>query len=205
MPSRADRTSGEIDWPAWADRTPPAERHRTSKYSVTQHQATKRLESELLDRVDADDWRLSTAAAHRKDDGLPYADANPDDPGVVVRWTKDGEQYAVACDEYTDLRDNVRTIGLYIEEKRKMSNRPVRTGRDEFSTARLPSGEDDDAIVATSRPPHEVLGVAPDASDADVKEAFRERVKEVHPDHTDREGEDEEFHRVKKAKEAMLG
>lgn len=85
-----------------------------------------------------------------------------------------------------------------------MSNRPVHTGRDEFSTARLPSGDEDDAIVATQPPPHEVLDVAPDASRADVKAAFRERVKNVHPDHNDHEDEDEEFYRVKTAKEAML-
>ena len=105
---------------------------------------------------------------------------------MVVRWSKDGEQFCVACDRYDDLRDNVRTIGLYVEEKRKMSNRPVRTGQDEFATARLPPGEDEEAIVATGetvQEPHEVLGVTPDAPDPVVKGAFRELVKDAHGDH----------------------
>ena len=136
------------------------------------------------------DWRLSTAAPHRKRDGLPYADSNPDDPGVVVRWSKGGKQYCVACDHYDDLRDNIRTLGLYIEEKRKMSNRPVHTGQDEFATARLPSGdESDDVIVAGSPEPEldvetaaDLLGVAPDAHDRVINAAFQETVKDGHPD-----------------------
>jgi len=75
--TQTDRTAGEADWPAWADRTPPGERTQTAKYSLTQHQAIKRLETELEDRLGVDDWRLSTAAPHRKRDGMPYADANP--------------------------------------------------------------------------------------------------------------------------------
>jgi len=67
-----------------------------------------------------------------------------------------------------------------------MSNRPVKTGQDEFATARLPPGGDEDAIVASGRieqEPHEVLGVTPDAPEAAVKGAFRELVKDAHGDH----------------------
>lgn len=197
--STTDRTAGDIDWPHWADRTEGHLRERTSKFSVTLHQSLKDIETELEDRLGVDDWRLSTAAPHRKRDGLPYADSNPDDPGVVVRWSMDGEQYCVAADQYTDLRDNARAIGLYIEEKRKMGNRPVHTGQDEFATARLPSA-DDDAIVARE-PPHEVLDVAPDAPDGVVKAAFRELAKHKH---ADQGGSTEEMIRLQEAKEAML-
>ncbi|MFP4218435.1 MAG: DnaJ domain-containing protein [Salinarchaeum sp.] len=163
------------------------------------HDALSDIEYELLERVDADDVRVSTAAPHRKKDGRPYADANPDDPSVVVRWTKDGDQYAVACDRYTDWRDNARAIGLYIREKRKMASRPVVTGQDVFATARLPSG-DEDAVVGRE-PPHEVLGVSPDAPEAVVKEAARSLKAEHHPD---RGGDEDQFKRVVAAEEAML-
>ncbi|CCQ34286.1 heat shock protein DnaJ domain protein [Halorhabdus tiamatea SARL4B] len=197
--STTDCTAGEIDWPAGFERTDPADRVRTSKFSVTFHDAISELEDELLERVDADDVRISTAAPHRKSDGRPYADANPDEPSVVVRWTKDGDQYAVACDHYTDWRDNARAIGLYVREKRKMASRPVVTGQDEFATARLPSGDED--AIAGQKPPNEVLGVEPDADPATVREAFRERAKETHADVG---GSSEAFKRVKRAKEAML-
>jgi hypothetical protein len=203
--SRADRTAGDIDWPSWAERTAPAQRERTAKFSVTLAQAIGDIETELEDRLGVDDWRLSTAAPHRKKDGRPYADANPDDPGAVVRWSMDGEQYCVAADHYTGLRDNVRAIGLYIEEKRKMGNRPVHTGQDEFATARLPPGdEDDEVIVAGSGPteaPHEVLDVDPDAPAEVVKAAFRTKAKHAHPDQG---GSRTEWQQLQNAREAML-
>lgn len=198
MTSPTDRTAGEIDWPPAFERTPAADRERTSKFSVTFHEAVKSIETQL-GRLGVDDWRLSTAAPHRKKDGMPYANANPDDPSVVVRWTMDGEQYAVACDRYTDWRDNARAVALYIEEKRKMSDRPVTTGQSEFATARLPSG--DDTAEAAAPPAHEVLGVDSDADEREVRDAYRERLKEAHPDHG---GSPAEFTQVKDAKEAML-
>jgi len=203
MPSKTDRTAGEVDWPPHLDRTPPRERERTSKFGVTFHEALGDIETELLDRVGADDWRVSTAAPQRKTDGKPYADSNPDDPGVVVRWSKDGQQYAVAADRYTDWRDNARAIGLYIREKRKMSNRPVHTGRDEFATAALPSGDEDAIVVADGarQAPHEVLGVAPDAAPAVIRGAARQLKKEHHPDTG---GERERFQAVVDAAEALL-
>lgn len=197
--SAVDRTDGEIDWPAQFERTPAAERQRTSKFSVTFNEAIEDIQAELLDRVGAQDWRISTAAAHRKDDGMPYANANPTDPGVVVRWTKDGKQYAVACDHYTDWRDNARAIGLYIREKRKMSNRPVVTGHDEFATARLPPGNEE--AIVSEVPPHEVLEVNGDASPAVIKAAAREKIKEHHPD---RGGDPRMLQRVKSARDELL-
>lgn len=197
--SARDRTAGEIDWPSAFERTPPAERTRTHKFSVTFHEAVKDIQEELLSRVGAQDWRLSTAAPHRKDDGMPYANASPDDPGVVVRWSKDGQQYAVACDEYTDWRDNARAIGLYIREKRKMSNRPIVTGFDEFATAQLPPG-DEDAIVAEV-PPHEVLGIDRDSPERIIRVAAQEKIKEHHPDHG---GDPRMLKRVKNARDELL-
>jgi hypothetical protein len=196
--SPTDRTAGEVDWPAAFERTPPGDRARTSKFSVTFHEAVKSIQTQL-DRLGVDDWRLSTAAPHRKKDGMPYANANPDDPGVVVRWSMDGDQFAVACDHYTDWRDNARSIALYIEEKRKMSDRPVTTGQSEFATARLPSGDED--ATAAEPPAHAVLGVDRDATDAEVRDAYRDRLTDVHPDHG---GSEEQFKRVKNAKEAIL-
>lgn len=204
MTSRTDRTAGAVDWPEQLERTPARERTRTSKFSVTFHDAIGDIQQELLDRVGADDWRLSTAAAHRKRDGMPYADANPDDPAIVVRWTKDGNQYAVACDHYTGWRDNARAIGLYIREKRKMSNRPVTTGQSEFATARLPPG-DEDATAATNGhsadAPHEVLGVSPDADEAAIRGAARQLKKKHHPDQG---GDTEIFKQVVEAAAEML-
>ena len=122
-------------------------------------------------------------------------------------FRSDGQQYAVACDHYTDWRDNARAIGLYIEEKRKMSDRPVTTGQSEFATARLPSGdEDNDAIAVGACEPTldreaaaDLLGIAPDAPERVVETAYQERVKAAHPDH----GGDGNVDRVREARDRL--
>jgi hypothetical protein len=189
----------QIDWPADFERTPTRERTKNRNYEVDLQQAIEDLDAEL-DRLGVDDWRLSTAMDHQsRNPNYPYANQpEPDDPGVVCRWSMDGDQFAVACDAYSRVRDNCRTVGLYVREKRKMSNRPVTTGETEFANARLPSGEED--AVAPDPPPHEVLEVAPDAPEAVVEGAYR--AKETHPDKP--EGSEEAFQRVQRAKEAML-
>lgn len=49
--------------------------------------------------------------------------------------------------------------------------------------------------------PFEVLGVAPDADDAEIERAYRERVKDAHPDHG---GTRREFQRVRRAYETIV-
>lgn len=187
-----------VGWPVqFGDRTSAGQRSKNRKYEVTLSTAFDDLEGEL-DRLGVDDYRYSFDAQQRQRDGRPYSRASPDDPAFVLRWTKQGEQYAVGCDAYSRLRDNVRTVGLYVREKRMMEKRDVRTGETEFSNLRLPSG---DEAVAGEAPPHVVLGVEPDADSETVREAFRERAKEAH---ADTGGSTEEFIRVKEAKEAML-
>jgi len=192
---------GSLDWPPSFERMPPSERSKNRSYEVTLSKAIEDLDTELQ-RLDVDDWRLSTAMDHQsRNPNYPYANQpEPNDPGVVCRWSMGGNQYAVACDAHTRVRDNLRTVGLYIREKRKMEQRPVTTGETEFANARLPSGEEE--VVVASVPPHEVLGVSPDAPPAVVKGAYRELLKERHPDHG---GSPDEFRRLQNAKEAMLG
>jgi hypothetical protein len=186
-----------LDWPETFDRTENPE--RTSKFTVSLAKCFNDLES-TLEKIGADEYRYSFDAPSRDKDGRPYARAKPDDPGFVVRWTLDGDDFAVACDQYDRLRDNVRTVGLYLDEKRKMNGRPVTTGESEFANARLPSADDD--AIATMPPAHEVLGVAPDASRDVIEAAARARKGETHPDVHG--GNRESFERVKRAEDRLL-
>jgi hypothetical protein len=184
------------------DRTPSADRKRTAKFKKGLGATSRELGREM-DRIGVDDWRLSCDAPTKKDQpNTLYKDAERyvDDPAVVVRWSKDGQQYAVACDRYTELRDNLRAILLYIREKRKMQGRPVKTGFDEFATARLPPGNPDREKV-TRRAPHEVLEVAPDASPDVVKAAARRKLANAHPDSG---GDGDEYKEIARARDQLL-
>jgi len=190
-----------IDWPAGFERTNERRRTSGSKFQASLADTTREIEAEM-DRMGVDNFRASTGSggAYTKSNGLPKHNANPDDPGFVLRWSKDGEQFAVACDKYRRLRDNCRAVYLWVHETRMRGNRPVQTGEDEFAAARLPSGEED--AVVGEEPPHEVLGVDSGADRDAVEKAYRERVKETHPDKPD--GDEAAFRRVQKAREAML-
>ena len=188
----------EMDWPTGFDRTPESERTRNRQFQASIADTTEALETEL-DRLDPDDWRAEIGNQHTKSNGLPLHNANPDDPGFVLRWRKDDEEFAVACDAYSRLRDNLRTVYLWIHETRMRNQRPVVTGEDEFAAARLPSGDED--AIATDPAPHEVLEVAPDADPEVVKAAAKRLKAQTHPDAG---GSEETFKRVVKAEEALL-
>ena len=199
-----DRAADSLDWPAeLGERTHQDMRVSTTKFSVSPARAIDAIEAQL-ESMGADDWRISTGAPHRKSDGRPYANANPDEPGVVVRWFDDDDRFAVGCDYYDDWRDNIRAVGLYLEEKRKMVDRPIATVENEFAVAQLPAGDDDDGIgdVTLDRPAHEVIGVQPDAPQAVIDAAVQERKKDAHPDQG---GSQRELKRVLQAEAELNG
>jgi hypothetical protein len=188
-----------LDWPPAFERTEPRERSPIRKFSATVSETTEALAAEMR-RLDPTEWRVSTGSGgrHTKTNGLPNASANPDDPGVVLRWSDDGEQFAVGCDASPRLRDNLRTVYLWVRETRLRGDRPVVTGSTEFAAARLPAGDD---AEPAGPPPHEVLGVDPDAPAAVVEAAARALITETHPDQG---GSATELQRVKRARDRLL-
>lgn len=152
--------------------------------------------------MDVDEWRVETGSggSHTKQNGLPKASANPDDPSVVLRWTMDVDPFAVGCDTYTSLRDNCREILLWLNETRMRDQREVATGRSGYAAAALPSG-DDVVVAGVEESAHEVLGIAPDADEERIRSTARAQKAASHPDTG---GSSAEFKRVVEAEEAML-
>lgn len=189
-----------LDWPTGWDRTPAHERERTSKFSASRGDTTEALATEM-ERMDVDRWRAETGSgsSHTKSNGLPKYSANPDGPGFVLRWTKEGRDHAIACDHYASLDANLRCVYLWVKDTRITGERPVRTGSDQFAAAQLPAGDED--AITTRPPPHEVLGIGPDAPESVVQAAYREKVKEAHPDQG---GSQREMKLVQWAREQML-
>lgn len=189
-----------LDWPEAFERTPESDRR---SYPHGFQQSRRAAFDSILDELDKMDGvrnlQVKTAAPHTANNPhQPYKDRDPDDPGVVVYFERDGQQFAVPCDRWDNLRDNARAIALYLDAKRALDRYGVETVRSEFDTQALP--EPDDAVAADP-PPHEVLDVAPDAPEAIVQGAFRAKVNEVHPD---KGGSQEAFERVQRAREALL-
>ena len=191
-----------IDWPPEFERTPPEDREAyPGGFQVTRSRAFQNILDELARWDGVTDVQLDSGAEHQKrNPNKPYARASFDDPGVVVRFNKDGEDMAAACDRWDSPRDNAQDLYKYLNETRMQEQRGTVTAQSEYEKLRLPSGDDD--VTAAEPPAHAVLGVDRDASDGEIKRAYRERMKETHPDHG---GTEEQFKRVKRAKEALLG
>lgn len=195
-----------IEWPEGFDRTPPSERRPyPGGFEVTRTRAFDSILEEC-EKMDVVNVEVQTAAPHTaKHPHRPYKDRDPEDPGVVVYFDREGQRYAVPCDRWDNLRDNARAIALYLDSKRAIERYGVATVDTEMSTQALPSGDDEEAIVVAEgevQAPHEVLGVAEDAPEAVIRGAARQLKAEYHPD---RGGDEAEFRRVVDAEQQLLG
>lgn len=190
-----------LDWPEGFPRTDPADRERyPGGFRVSRRVAFQNVLNELK-TWDVTDVQLDSGMKHlKRDPNKPYADASFDDPGVVVRFTKDGEQMAAACDRWDNPRDNAKDLAKYLNETRMQEQRGTVTAQSEYEKLRLPSG--DDTTLVDGRQPHAVLGVSRNASEAEIRRAFREKIKQAHPDTGD--GNGERVQTLKEAKDALL-
>ena len=180
-----------LDWPVWADPTPPDQREHTNKFDTGQRQTERELQREM-ERMEVSTYHLGKSTGRG---GFP---------GVVARWQTDGREYAVCCDHYHSRSDNLRAIYLWVNETRLAGDRPVTTGQDQMAAAALPGETASGAAVAAPDPerePHEILEVAPGASETVVTAAYRQKAKELH---SDQGGSTDAMKRLNAAKEAML-
>jgi len=185
-----------LNWPDGIERTPAREREAGTKFSTGYQETRGDLKDELR-RMNANQYRVDSVSG------------NGDDPGIVLRWKKDGADYAVACDYYKTKTANLRCIYLWINETRMREQRPANTAQDSFAAAKLPPGDGSGDSSATtvgdgslSVPPHEVLGVREDASETVVKASARKLKSKYHPDGDS--PDKEQFIRVKRAEKVIL-
>lgn len=155
---------------------------------VTRVQAMKRLQAEV-ERLGGVYPLISSNLELRKD-GEPRLDrAEPGDPGVSVYFSMDGQPYAMACDTFDSLAQNVAAIAGHIEATRRITRYGVATAAETlqaFSALPPPSA----AGQPVKRSWRAVLGFSahfPDgltASEARnvLSDRYRERAKLAHAD-----------------------
>lgn len=177
-----------LDWPSHIERTPSDQRKGRGPFDVNFSRTRSELSDEM-DKLGAEQWRLDTVTG------------SAGDPGVVLRWVKDGNQYVAANDKWSTKKANLRDLYLWVNETRMRNDRGVRTGRDNFAAARLPAG-DEPASTGPMAPSKaaDILGVPVDADEEAVQTAWRERMGEEHPDAG---GEDAKM--VNRARDVLRG
>lgn len=106
--------------------------------------------------------------------GRPRADRRaPDDPGVCLYFTLDGNPHAMACDAYSSVQQNLAAIAGHIEATRRIARYGVATAAESLR-----------AFVALpqAKTCWEVLGLPSGASTAEIDAAFRRLARDAHPD-----------------------
>lgn len=196
-----------LDWPANWPRTPPEKRvdSRFGRLQTTQREtysfrskkhlpftdAYQRVVSETT-RADASQLVVEHDGEYTVRGDPLVGKREPDDPGVIVRWTRAGKQYALPCDKYRTRAENLGAIAATIEAMRIIERHGVLSTEQSYRAAEaLPAGNVH----------HVVLNVGANATEEEIEAAFRKLARAKHPDAG---GSMEEFIALQEAREAML-
>lgn len=172
-----------LQWPpAWA-RAVGTERHPSMVRDLNRNRDEVIRQLDLLGAIDA---IISTNMQARLD-GIPRSgQSEPQDSGVAVYFTLNGDQQCIPCDKWDTVSQNLRAVAMTIEALRGIE----RWGAKEMVNAAFRGFKALPSSIITPPPsdarPHRdwwmVLGVDRGANALVVKAAYREALKLHHPD-----------------------
>jgi hypothetical protein len=162
---------------AWPANRPRTQYRRPGKFArdgkaITVSGAVDRLDAEI-GRMGASYPLLSSNLELRLDGRPRGGQGQPADPGVCVYFQLKGSPFALACDTYTKVEQNIAALAAHLEATRAIERHGVATAAESLAafSALPPPGP---------RPWRAVLGDLTNA--AAVSAAFRRLSAERHPD-----------------------
>jgi hypothetical protein len=170
-----------LQWPLGRERTPSYLR-KPAPFKTTMGRARDELLHELK-LLGAREVVISSNVATYRRGGqdIMYADqsAAKSDPGVAVYYTWKGEQYALACDRWNSVTDNLQALNKTVDAIRGIE----RWGTGEMMKAAFAGFKALPQQAHTAgRPWWEVLVVSKDASWWQIEESYKSLRKVRHPD-----------------------
>ncbi len=197
-----DKTAFPLCWPDGWRRTinrTDSRFQRAVKFGQRWHsmEDASSLLAVELDRIGASNAVLSTNVRLRVD-GKPYSgQAQPVDPGAAVFFRLKGRDVSLACDRWKRVECNVYAIAKHIEALRGQERWGVGSIEQAFrGYMALP-------LKASGISPHEVLGVAINATEEQIVAAGRTLSKKYHPD-SGTEPDAERFIEMRKAHDLLM-
>lgn len=176
-----------LSWPAHRPRT-PAYRRQNGKFkqgggAITVAGAMDRVEAEIQ-RLGGINALLSSNLDLRLDGRPRSGGSRPADPGVCLYFTLKAEPFALACDTYTEVAQNIAALAAHLGATRAITRHGVASAAETlqaFSALPAPS---------VTRSCWQILGLTRDAvmalpanvRAAAVNEAWRNLSRETHPD-----------------------
>ena len=186
-----------LSWPRGKPRTPWQKQRRgvfkRDGKPLTMTGARERVTDELR-KLGARYVVISSNVPVRLD-GLPRAgQRKPDDPGVCAYFQLDGKPYAMACDTFDQVEQNLAAIAGHIDATRTITRYGVASAAETlqaFQALPAPGG----------RHWSTVLNLPRDAKPDDVKAAHRRLLIDNHPD---RGGNESAMAEINAARDAAL-
>lgn len=186
-----------LSWPQGKPRTPWNRQKRGSfkreGRPLTMPGARDRVTDELR-RLGARYVVVSSNVPVRLD-GLPKAgQRKPDDPGVCVYFQLDAKPYAMACDTYDAVEQNLAAVAAHIEATRAITRHGVASAAETlqaFQALPAPGGRHWTAV----------LGLQKGATSSDIQQAHRRLLLDNHPD---RGGNESAMADINAARDAAL-
>lgn len=185
-----------LSWPAHRPRTAPRDRQpgtfsmtgpSRKPIKVNMEAAARRLEGEI-ERLGGV-YSLLSSNLEQRLDGTPRVDRGaPSDPGVCVYFQIRGTPYAMACDTFQSVAQNIAAIAAHIEATRRIERYGVASATETLQAFLALPGP---TAVAPRRAWHEVLGFGAEdevlskptaVATAIITAVFGELAKKAHPD-----------------------
>lgn len=162
----------------WPPHRPRSKHQRSAKFDTSLRQARDGLMNNLR-LLGAKNVVLSSNLELRLD-GIPYANQRePRDAGIAVYFSYCGKSMCFSCDRWNRVRDNVRAIEKTIEAMRGIE----RWGTGEMVQAAFSGFEALPSPDAVDDAQHSswwiVLGVPHDASESDIRAAYKSKAREL--------------------------
>jgi hypothetical protein len=171
-------TAHPLSWPVNWPRTSQWDRHPSAFREKSLAVALRETFAQL-GRMGVPDYHVIVSSnVALKRDGLPYAgQKQPADPGVAVYFRLRQKPHVLACDRWNKVEHNLWAIARHIDALRAQDRWGVGSIEQAFA------GYEALPAHSSAEPWHVVLGVAPTASEAEIRAAYAARLKAAHPDH----------------------
>lgn len=183
-----------LAWPAHRPRTLGWKRaygkFSSDGKSITMARAFSRLEEEIR-RIGGVYALLSTNIELRLDGQPRSGRSAPEDPGVCLYFTLKGKPFALACDTYRSVEQNVAALAAHLDATRAIARHGVASAEESLSAfSALPPPSGSASASTTAAGWREILGFGPafpagyDQADAMtlIGVRYRERAGKAHPD-----------------------
>ncbi len=162
-----------LAWPLGKART-PWQKRRKGSFSGTRSDIAYRLERQV--ELLGGRWLVVSSNLELRRDGKPHQGrADPADPGVCAYFEMGGKPYAMACDTFDNLAQNVAAIANHIDATRRIERYGVATAAETLQAFQA---------LPAPKSAAEILGVAAGASREEIQRAWRARIANNHPDQT---------------------